>query len=74
MPVGRMVKQVADRSQSCTQFSWKRPYGVGLLVAGYDESGSHLYQTCPSGNYYEYVAYAIGLRSQVTFNIINLII
>lgn len=22
-----------------TQRSWKRPYGVGLIVAGYDESG-----------------------------------
>ncbi|GBG59785.1 hypothetical protein CBR_g54888 [Chara braunii] len=64
MPVGRLVCQVADKSQVCTQRSWKRPYGVGLLVAGYDSTGPHLYQTCPSGNYFEYRAMAIGSRSQ----------
>lgn len=92
----------------------RRPYGVGLLVAGYDVrgrvayahlpllphacpvlcafapcpclrrllpagweipaltgcwlgaqvTGPHLFQTCPSGNYFEYKAIAIGARSQ----------
>mmetsp|Transcript_7110 Transcript_7110/g.18534 ORF Transcript_7110/g.18534 Transcript_7110/m.18534 type:complete len:265 (-) Transcript_7110:190-984(-) len=64
LPVSRLVRQVADKSQVCTQRSWKRPYGVGLLVAGYDSSGPHMFQTCPSGNYYEYNAIAIGARSQ----------
>lgn len=64
MPVGRLVRQVADRHQVCTQRSWKRPFGVGLLVGGVDRSGPHLYNTCPSGNYYEYKAMAIGARSQ----------
>lgn len=50
--------------QVCTQRSWKRPYGVGLLVAGMDETGPHLYQNCPSGNYFEFQAFAIGSRSQ----------
>eukprot|EP00959_Pyramimonas_sp_CCMP1952_P286261 5985956-Pyramimonas_sp.AAC.1 len=44
--------------------SWKRPYGVGLLVGGYDATGAHLYYTCPSGNYFEYKAMAMGARSQ----------
>ncbi|KAK1284473.1 Proteasome subunit alpha type-1 [Acorus calamus] len=48
----------------CTQRSWKRPYGVGLLVAGLDESGAHLYYNCPSENYFEYQAFAIESRSQ----------
>jgi 20S proteasome alpha/beta subunit len=65
MPVGRLVRQVADKHQVCTQRSWKRPYGVGLLVAGHDARGPHLYNTCPSGNYWEYKAMAIGARSQV---------
>jgi 20S proteasome subunit alpha 6 len=64
MNVGRLVCQVADKSQVCTQRSWKRPYGVGLLVGGYDATGAHLYYTCPSGNYYDYKAMAIGARSQ----------
>lgn len=66
MPIGRLVRRIADKSQRCTQFSHHRPYGVGLLVAGYDKSGPCLMQTCPSGNYYEYHAYAIGLRSQAS--------
>ena len=41
-----------------------RPFGVGLLVIGYDKTGPHVYQTCPSANYYEYKSYAIGARSQ----------
>ena len=63
MNVGRLVAQVADKSQQKTQNSSKRPYGVGLLVAGFDEKGPHLYETCPSGNYFEYYAMAIGGRS-----------
>lgn len=55
---------IIDVSQVCTQRSWKRPYGVGLLVGGLDESGAHLYYNCPSGNYFEYQAFAIGSRSQ----------
>jgi 20S proteasome subunit alpha 6 len=64
LAVSRLVTQVADRSQANTQRSWKRPFGVGLLVAGFDGTGPHLYQTCPSGNFYEYKAIAIGARSQ----------
>ncbi|KOM49152.1 hypothetical protein LR48_Vigan07g285600 [Vigna angularis] len=55
---------VPEHTEVCTQRSWKRPYGVGLLVAGLDESGAHLYYNCPSGNYFEYQAFAIGSRSQ----------
>ena len=47
-----------------TQKASKRPYGVGLLIGGYDSNGPHLFETCPSGNYYEYMGYAIGARSQ----------
>lgn len=64
MPVGRLVRQIADKSQVATARSWKRPYGVGLLVAGADAAGPHLFNTCPSGNYYEYKAMAIGARAQ----------
>ncbi|KAG1366283.1 proteasome subunit alpha type-1 [Cocos nucifera] len=64
LPVSRLVVHLADKAQVCTQRSWKRPYGVGLLVAGLDETGAHLYYNCPSGNYFEYQAFAIGSRSQ----------
>lgn len=63
MNIGRLVSQVADMSQQKTQNASKRPWGVGLLVAGVDEKGPHLFETCPSGNYFEYFAMAIGGRS-----------
>jgi len=63
MNVGRLVMQIADKSQQKTQSGAKRPYGVGLLVGGVDEKGPHLFETCPSGNCYEYYAMAIGGRS-----------
>jgi 20S proteasome subunit alpha 6 len=51
-------------SQRVTQRYSRRPFGVGLLVAGVDSTGPHLYETCPSGNVFEYFAYALGDRSQ----------
>jgi 20S proteasome subunit alpha 6 len=63
MLLGRLVSQVADMSQQKTQNSSKRPYGVGLLCVGCDEKGPHIFETCPSGNYFEYFAMAIGGRS-----------
>jgi 20S proteasome subunit alpha 6 len=64
MQVGRLVLQVADKSQLGTQRIGRRPYGVGLLVAGADSTGPHLFETQPSGQYFEYKAMAIGARSQ----------
>jgi len=62
----RLVADLADMHQRCTQSYVRRPYGVGLLVAVYDQTGPHLYATEPSGNYYEYYAMAIGSRSQTS--------
>merc|ERR1719152_587806 len=64
MNTGRLVEQVADMHQECTHSYVRRPYGVGLLVAGYDSKGPHIYQTSPSGNYWEFHGNAIGARSQ----------
>lgn len=62
----RIALDLADMHQACTQSYVRRPYGVGLLVATYDQTGPHLYMTEPSGNYYEYIAMAIGSRSQTS--------
>jgi 20S proteasome subunit alpha 6 len=65
MSVLRLVVDISDKQQVQTQISSGRPYGVGLLVMGYDaKSGAHLFNTDPSGNYFEYVAHAIGARNQ----------
>jgi 20S proteasome subunit alpha 6 len=63
-PVGRMINLLGLKMQVCTQRYDRRPFGVGLLVAGYDDKGPHIYQTCPSANFYDCKAMAIGARSQ----------
>ncbi|KAK7598108.1 hypothetical protein V9T40_006343 [Parthenolecanium corni] len=64
LPLNRLLLKLGNKMQVCTQRYDKRPYGVGLLIAGYDDSGPHIYQTCPSANYYDCRAMAIGSRSQ----------
>ncbi|GAB1603594.1 proteasome subunit alpha type-1-like [Argonauta hians] len=64
LPVSRLVCMIGNKSQIPTQRYGRRPFGVGLLVAGYDGMGPHIYQTCPSANYYDCKCMAIGARSQ----------
>ncbi|CAG8496829.1 8523_t:CDS:2 [Diversispora eburnea] len=61
LPIYRIVSAIGDMN---TQNYGRRPYGVGLLVIGYDETGPHLYECAPSGNFFEYYAMSIGARSQ----------
>lgn len=63
-PAERLIAKIAAKSQIKTAHPSKRPFGVGLLVGAVDEAGTHLFETCPSGNYFEYVAIAIGDRNQ----------
>lgn len=65
IPIERIVDMIADRAQTSTQHYGKRPYGVGLLVAGIDELGPHLFEFQPSGMTQEMLACAIGARSQM---------
>ena len=60
----KAVLSIADKAQENTQSYGSRPYGVGLLVSGYDESGAHLYEFQPSGSVLEYFGASIGARSQ----------
>ncbi|KAI9772845.1 MAG: hypothetical protein M1840_008727 [Geoglossum simile] len=64
IPLERVVASIGDRAQTNTQHYGKRPYGVGLLIAGIDATGPHLYEFQPSGMTQEMVACAIGARSQ----------
>ncbi|XP_014213824.1 proteasome subunit alpha type-1 [Copidosoma floridanum] len=64
LPISRLITQIGNKMQTCTQRYDRRPYGVGLLVGGYDDQGPHIYQTCPSANYFDCKAMAIGARSQ----------
>jgi len=66
LPPHLLMGDLADKHQRTTQTYVRRPFGVGLLVASVDPrtKNPHLYQTCPSGNLYEYYASAVGARSQ----------
>lgn len=59
-----LADAVAERSQKKTQKDGKRPYGVGLLIIGAGIDGPRLFETCPSGQHWEYNAQAIGHRAQ----------
>ncbi|KAK1057426.1 Proteasome subunit alpha type-6 [Friedmanniomyces endolithicus] len=65
IPLAQITARIGDRAQSNTQQYGKRPYGVGLLIAGVDAKGPHLFEFQPSGVTQEMVACAIGARSQM---------
>lgn len=54
-----IVKEVAALCQICTQSGGLRPFGVSLLIAGVDD-GPVLYETDPTGIYFQYYAAVIG--------------
>jgi len=64
LPVSRLVTEVGNRLQRSTIGYGRRPFGVGILVAGYDARGPHIYEIEPSSNFFDCKAQAIGARSQ----------
>jgi 20S proteasome subunit alpha 6 len=65
IPLAEITQRIGDRAQTNTQQYGKRPYGVGLLIAGVDAKGPHLFEFQPSGVTQEMVASGIGARSQM---------
>ncbi len=55
-----IVKDICNLKQICTQSGGLRPFGVSILVAGIDEDQPRLYETDPTGIYFEYKATVIG--------------
>ena len=55
-----IVKDMCDLKQLCTQSAGLRPFGVSILVAGVDSEGPKLFETDPTGIYFEYKASVIG--------------
>ena len=55
-----IVKSICDVKQMCTQSGGLRPFGVSLLIAGVDETGKKLFETDPTGIFYQYKATVIG--------------
>ena len=55
-----IVKDIADLKQMCTQSGGLRPFGVSLLIAGVDNGGLKLFETDPTGIFFQYKASVIG--------------
>ena len=55
-----IVKEMCDLMQICTQSGGLRPFGVSVLVAGIDDKAPKLFETDPTGVYFQYKATAIG--------------
>ncbi|XP_045505287.1 proteasome subunit alpha type-7-1-like [Colias croceus] len=53
-------RYLAGLMQQYTQNNGRRPFGVSCLVGGFDEDGPHLFQTEPSGTFYEWKACSTG--------------
>merc|ERR1712207_17062 len=60
IPVAQIVREQADVMQEFTQSGGVRPFGISLMIAGYDDSGPQLFQVDPSGTYFGWKASAIG--------------
>ncbi len=60
MDILAVVKDACNLKQLCTQSGGLRPFGVSTLIAGVDEKGPALFETDPTGIYYQYKAKIIG--------------
>lgn len=65
MPTTQLVQKIANVMQEYTQSGGVRPFGVSLLISGYDvdDDKAYLYQCDPSGAYFAWKATAIGKNS-----------
>jgi proteasome alpha subunit len=55
-----VVKDICSLKQICTQSAGLRPFGVSLLVAGIDLAGPVLFETDPTGIFFQFKATVIG--------------
>nr|XP_037273497.1 proteasome subunit alpha type-1-like [Rhipicephalus microplus] len=65
LSIGGLATFLGNQIYAATRSSDRLPYKVGLLMAGYDHLGPHIYQACsPTGDTLECKAMAIGDHSQ----------
>ena len=55
-----IVRDICNLKQICTQSGGLRPFGVSVLLAGIDNGKAKLYETDPTGIYFQYKASVIG--------------
>lgn len=55
-----IVKDICNLKQICTQSGGLRPFGVSILIAGIDNGEPKLFETDPTGIFFQYNATVIG--------------
>ena len=66
-----IVKDVCNLKQITTQSGGYRPFGVSLLIGGIDDTGVRLFETDPTGIFFEYKATSIGEGEAVVDEILH---
>merc|ERR1719233_2677138 len=64
IPMAKLVEELVLMMQPTTMGKKQRPYGVGLVLAGVDELGPHVFAVKPDATYTENYAWAMGTRAQ----------
>lgn len=59
-----VVKDICSLKQMCTQSGGLRPFGVSVILAGIDADGPKLFETDPTGIYFQFRATVIGEGEQ----------
>lgn len=59
-----LARRLGDLAQVYTQHAGVRPFGVSMIIAGYDATGSRVLTTDPSGAYRGFKATAVGRKSE----------
>ncbi len=55
-----VVKDICNLKQICTQSGGLRPFGVSIIVAAVDKAGPRVFETNPTGIFFQYKATSIG--------------
>ena len=66
-----VTKHICDIKQLYTQHAGVRPFGVSMIFAGVDKTGSRVFGTHPSGTYRGYKARAEGAGRETVYNILK---
>jgi proteasome alpha subunit len=66
-----VTKRISDIKQMYTQHAGVRPFGVSIIFAGVDKTGSRVFYTHPSGTYRGYKATAVGAGRETVLGILK---
>jgi len=66
-----VTKRICDIQQMYTQHAGVRPFGVSIIFAGVDKTGTRVFGTHPSGTYRGYKATALGAGRETVLAILK---